>query len=111
MRRTRKSKGGYPFVGPSFNINTWGKSNYYSNNVNPHIILHPSKQVGGTRRKTKRTKKRRYTGGDDRFNMFAPLNTWYNQGANFIRMTQGKELQPIGNVLNQPIGKVLNQHY
>ena len=104
--RTRKNKGGgYPFVGEPYaqgNLNTWGNSNYYVNNENPIIFLH-NRPIGGKRKK--RTHKRRYAGGDDRFNSFSLFDRLSNQSINMIRMTQGKELLPVGNVLHQPIMK------
>ena len=105
MRRTRKSKGGgFPFVGQPYsqsNMNTWGNSNYYIDNKNPLIFLNHNRPIGGKRKK--RTHKR-YTGGDDRFNSFSLLNRLSNQSINLMRMTQGKELLPIGNPMKQPIG-------
>ena len=97
-RRTRRSKtriskgGSFPFVGKTFDIDTGGQ--HYAHNVQPRCFSNSSNQVGGRRT-------RRYAGGgwslwgDDRFGLSA-LNRFSNQSMNFLRMTQGKELLPIG---------------
>ena len=94
--RTRKNKGGgYPFVGGPYGTSV--NSNYYVNNENPHIFLNHNRLIGGKRKK----RTRRYTGGDDRFNSFSLFDRLSNQSINMMRMTQGKELLPVGNVLHQ----------
>lgn len=103
MRRTRKSKGGYqyPFVGRAYN--TYNNSNYYANNVNPLIFSSSSRAAFGGKRRKKRT--RRYAGGwlDDRFSFVSAPRLMYEQSLNFIRMTQGKGLENVGNPISQPI--------
>ena len=99
-RNTRRAKrgGSYPFVGPPYTSATWGTSNYYANNENPLIFLH-SRPVGGRKRRTRK----RFVGGDDRFNSFSAVQRWTDQATNLVRSFRGEETLPVGRVLDQPI--------